>query len=215
MSRGRTTRRAGMNRHQSRRLFGYLSVERRSRRWFDYVDRLREIRRISSLRETRIRPPSSRLSTPLFITTSRSSNGESILWGSQRHCRSKSCRLEKLTKSAMKGLSSVLYQMRIRIRPRWPELDSMFLISLRPNDVVLADEVTDKAVWRSLLGEERAARHFRNIEKLKARRTQVADDKSSERAQVKPTRPCFTANCSDKSKPRHIPLKSSGRQYSR
>jgi hypothetical protein len=71
--------------------------------------------------------------------------------------------LREVHEKGMKGLASVLYQARLNVRPGQPKLPPMFLLSPRSPEAVQEDEVTAMVIWRSLLGEERAERHFRNM----------------------------------------------------
>jgi len=84
--------------------------------------------------------------------------------------------LRNTYEKAMKGLAAVLYQARTSIRPRPQKLDPMFLISPRSIDAVLEDKLTREAIWRALFGEERAARHIRNVELLRKRLAQPGPD---------------------------------------
>jgi hypothetical protein len=71
--------------------------------------------------------------------------------------------LEQPHEMAMKGLTAVLYRARLNVRPRRPKLPPMFLLSARSSQSIQDDEDTEIAIWRSLLGEEAAARHIRNL----------------------------------------------------
>jgi hypothetical protein len=82
--------------------------------------------------------------------------------------------LQDIYERAMKGLSAVLYQARLHIRPSRPKLAPMFLVAPRPNEAILGDESTTEIIWRSLLGEEKAKRFFENGEKLRLRASQSA-----------------------------------------
>jgi hypothetical protein len=79
---------------------------------------------------------------------------------------------------AMKGVAAVLYQARLSIRPGRAKLNPMFLLSPRSTEAILKDELTDKAIWRSLLGEEGAARYSRAAERLKEPRARTAADEN-------------------------------------
>jgi hypothetical protein len=97
-------------------------------------------------------------------------------------------KLRDAYEKALKGLARVLYLSRGRIRlgtlkvgamkldPR--ELDTLFLLSPRSNEAILEDDSTEMAIWRSLLGEEAAARRIRTLERLRAREVKPATEEN-------------------------------------
>jgi hypothetical protein len=84
----------------------------------------------------------------------------------------KTLQIEDVYWRAAKGIARTLHRIRFEIRPGRTKLEPMFLISLRSTDAIWADGDTEKAILRSLLGEEKAARYLENLEKLKQRRKQ-------------------------------------------
>jgi hypothetical protein len=89
----------------------------------------------------------------------------------------KMLQIEDVYQRAAKGIARLLHRIRFEIRPRRTKLEPMFLISLRSTEAILADGATEKAILQSLLGEEKAARHFEHMEKLKQRARQRGNEK--------------------------------------
>ena len=77
--------------------------------------------------------------------------------------------LQETYNVALKGLAAVLYQARRPAAPGHRILPPMFLLFPRSNEAIHRDDATTWAVYRSLLGEEHAARHMQNLAKLKQR----------------------------------------------